>query len=147
MINLRSDDWRSETRHGGAMSSYLSVRRQIVGLATALVVTVVPVAAGAALGDPPTSAAAAACPAGALVLQVANPNPGDIVPWGDYVISGTAVDPAASGGAGIARVDLFLGDRDNGGLFLASAMPGQGSASSNAFQVTVDVPSAINGGR
>ena len=142
-IHLRSDDPVWATCHCGGMSRFISARRQIVGLATALVVTVVPVAVGSALVDPQTSAAASTCPAGAPALQVANPNPGDVIPWGDYVISGTAVDPAASGTNGIARVDLFLGDRDNGGLLVASTMP----ASNNAFQVTADIQSSINVGR
>ena len=142
-IHPRSDDRMGATCHCGSMSRFISARRQIVGLATALVVTVVPVAVGSALVDPQTSAAASTCPAGAPVLQVANPNPGDVIPWGDYIISGTAADPSASGGSGIARVDLFLGDRDNGGQLLASAVP----ASNNAFQVEAKIASSINGGR
>src|SRR5579864_9080779 len=56
------------------------------------------------------------------VLQLANPAPGDLLGSGDYIVSGTAYDPAAVTGAGISRVDLFLGSRDAGGLFLGSAV-------------------------
>jgi hypothetical protein len=89
--------------------------------------------------DPP---APASCP----VLSLANPNPGDIVPNGHYVVSGLAWDPAATSGSGIARVDLFLGRRDQGGTFLASATPGSGDVSDpRAFSVTVNLPDVDSG--
>jgi hypothetical protein len=89
-----------------------------------------------------TSAALAptACP----VLSVGNPNPGDTVKVGDYVISGEAFDPSATSGSGIARVDLFLGRRDDGGNFLGSAVPGLG-ANPRAFSLTVEMPTLNQG--
>lgn len=90
------------------------------------------------------------------VLQIANPSPGAVVPNGDYVISGSAFDPMATEGAGVSRVDLFLGDRDQGGLFLGSAVPGQDSmegltsgstAATQSFQLTVALPPTINGSK
>jgi hypothetical protein len=89
------------------------------------------------------------------VLEIANPGPGALVPSGDIVISGMAFDPAATEGAGVTRVDLFLGDRDQGGLYLGSAVPGQnvmegltpGSpVATQSFQVTVLIPSTLSGG-
>jgi hypothetical protein len=91
-------------------------------------------------------AAQAVCPAGAPVLSLANPNPGDVLPTGDFIVSGQAFDPAASTGSGIARVDLFLGSRDSGGLFLGSALPAEGP-SGQLFQVKATLPSSTNGGR
>lgn len=89
------------------------------------------------------------------VLQLANPNAGDMLLLGDYVISGLAYVPNTSQtGIGVDRVELFLGDRDAGGTFLGSAVPGQ-SAQLNAtpgsllamggFATRVTVPSQIRG--
>jgi hypothetical protein len=86
--------------------------------------------------------AQAACGSGAPVLQLANPNPGDVLPTGDLIISGVAFDPNASTGSGISRVDLFLGQRDSGGLFVGSVAPSQG-----AFQIKASLPNTANGGR
>lgn len=88
------------------------------------------------------------------VLQLANPAPGTLVSSGDYIISGTAYDPAATQGAGINRVDLFLGSRDEGGIFLGTAVPGEdlmqgmtpGTAlGDSAFQLKVTVPTTPTG--
>jgi hypothetical protein len=89
------------------------------------------------------------------VLQVANPGPGALLPSGDIVISGVAFDPAATEGAGVTRVDLFLGDRDQGGLYLGSAVPGEdvmqgltpgSQAAMQSFQVKVLIPPTLTGG-
>jgi hypothetical protein len=89
------------------------------------------------------------------VIELANPGPGAILSAGDYVISGSAYDPGATQGAGITRVDVFLGSRDTGGEYLGSAIPGQssmtgitpGSALGNsAFQLKVTLPSSVAGG-
>jgi hypothetical protein len=52
-----------------------------------------------------------------------NPNPGDTVMPGAYVVSGIAFDPTATVGSGVSRVDFFLGARDQGGLFLGTVLP------------------------
>jgi hypothetical protein len=89
------------------------------------------------------------------VVQINNPLPGGLVPSGNIVISGAAYDPAATEGAGVSRVDLFLGDRDQGGLYLGTAVPGENAmlgltagseAAEHSFQVTVKVPSTMSGG-
>jgi hypothetical protein len=89
------------------------------------------------------------------VVQINNPAPGALVPTGDILISGVAFDPVATDGAGVSRVDLFLGNRDEGGLYLGTAVPGQDvmvgltpgtSAAEHSFQMTVTMPSNIAGG-
>lgn len=80
-----------------------------------------------------------ACP----VLSLGNPGPGDTMLAGDLFISGSAMDPAAatSGNSGVERVDLFLGRRDQGGIFLGSATPGNAMPDNpSAWTVRVTVP-------
>jgi hypothetical protein len=90
---------------------------------------------GAATADGP-----AICP----VLSLANPSPNDTLPTGHYQVSGTALIPghATDAGAGVSRVDFFLGDRDSGGRQVGSAVPGSipGQAAS-AFETLVFLPS------
>lgn len=86
------------------------------------------------------------------VLELANPAAGDVVPNGDYMISGIAYDPGANDGAGVSRVDLFLGNRDEGGLFLGEAVPsGDGfvgtQSGHDGFQLKVTWPNNVSGGR
>jgi hypothetical protein len=84
-----------------------------------------------------------ACP----TLSVGNPNPGDNLMPGGYVISGEAFDPAAPAGtSGITRVDLFLGLRDQGGTILGTAIPGDGTANPRFWSTEVTVPSGVNAG-
>jgi hypothetical protein len=88
------------------------------------------------------------CPAGPPVLQLGNPNPGDLLPSGDVIFSGVAFDPAATSGPGITSVDLFLGSRDTGGMFLGSAVPGTSTMSNpRAWQVKASLPDNANGSR
>jgi hypothetical protein len=119
--------------------------RRVAGLVT-LVLAGATIASMAAA---PTSAAPAAvttCTGNAPVLQLANPSPGDVLSQGDYIVSGLAFDPSAGDGTGIARVDLFLGERDDGGLFLAEATPGAGLTDRD-FSTKVTFPTSANGGR
>src|SRR5262245_29411364 len=87
------------------------------------------------------------CPGGAPVVQLANPGPGDVLSQGDYIVTGQAFDPAATQGSGVDRVDLFLGDRDSGGVFLGQATPGEGSANPRTFQTKITLPDTAGGGR
>jgi hypothetical protein len=92
---------------------------------------------------PAAITASTSCPE----LSVGNPNPGDNLVEGAYIISGEAFDPAAPAGtSGISRVDLFLGLRDQGGTILGSAVPGDGTANPRFFSVEVTVPSGLNRG-
>jgi hypothetical protein len=93
-----------------------------------------PVAAQTAMG---TGANGPECP----VFSLANPNPGDFLAGGGYIVSGSAFDPLASQGAGVSRIDFFLGSRDQGGLFLGSTVPGAG-ANARDFQVQLTIPSS-----
>src|SRR5579859_4575321 len=103
------------------MTFFTSLKRRAyaaVGVASALAFVLLSLST-TAIAQPVTT------PSGLPVIQLANPSPGDVLPIGDYVVSGTAYDPAAIDGAGISHVDLFLGQRDAGGLYLGSAVPGQ----------------------
>jgi hypothetical protein len=94
------------------------------------------------------SAAQTVCPAGPPYLQLANPSPGDVLPNGDVIISGVAYDPGATDGSGISRVDLFLGNRDTGGLFLGSAVPlANATSTSKTFSIKASLPDGRNGQR
>jgi hypothetical protein len=121
-------------------------RRRIVGIgsliftlvAASLSVASMPVGAQSA----PTTMGGGQCP----ILTVANPSPGDDLVAGGVVISGSAQDPAATQGSGVARVDLFLGERDQGGTFLGSAVPGEvAGGAPDLYSVQVTVP-ALNRG-
>lgn len=128
-----------------------SFRRRWIGaigvaLATVFILTGLTVTVGA---QPVTTS-----PTDWPVLQLANPAPGALLGSGDYIVSGTAYDPAATEGAGISRVDLFIGSRDEGGTFLGSAIPGEdmmqgvtpGSPlGQSAFQMKVTVPTTPSG--
>jgi hypothetical protein len=89
------------------------------------------------------------CPGGVPILTLDNPNPGDVLPTGDIVFSGVAFDSttSSSAGTGITGVDLFLGNRDAGGAFLGSAIPGSGMGGSKTWQTTVTIPQSGTGGR
>ncbi len=78
----------------------------------------------ALLGALPVSAAAPPIPVGPIV-DVANPNPDDVLIPGAYVFQGIAYDKDAREGTGVERVAVFLDDRDQGGLFLGDATLGE----------------------
>jgi hypothetical protein len=88
-----------------------------------------------------STSGANACP----ILSIANPQPGDTIVAGGLVISGSAYDPAATQNSGILRVDLFLGERDQGGTVLGSAVPGQDTSDPRTFSVEVQVPKLNRG--
>src|SRR5690242_5687643 len=117
---------RFRLRHAVGVAS-LSCAALLAGLSLSL-----PAAAQTAPATTPQS-----CP----VLSVGNPNPGDNINSGAYVITGQAFDPAATSGSGISRVDLFLGERDQGGTFLGSAVPGSSGSDPRAFNIEVTIPS------
>ena len=65
-------------------------------------------------------ASAAVTPAVAPTVSIATPHPGDFFRRGSLTVLGVACDPNAAASdatAGIARVQVFLGDRDTGGSF------------------------------
>jgi len=102
------------------------------------------VAATPATAPPPLALLPATTQPGAsLVLNVANPQPGDLLPRGKYLMQGQAFDRAASSGSGVDRVSVFVDDRDAGGQHVGDAALGQSGATS--FSVTADL-SRIGGG-
>jgi hypothetical protein len=78
------------------------------------------------------------------VLDVFNPNPGDLVLPGDYTISGLAIDPLAQTGSGIDQVSFYLGPRDQGGQPLGTVTPSGGPHQSD-FSLAIQLPSASPG--
>jgi hypothetical protein len=72
-----------------------------------------------------------------------NPNPGDTLFPGGYVVSGIAFDPSVSVGSGISRVEFFLGSRDEGGLLLGSAVPLAVPDGPARFQTQITVPRSL----
>jgi hypothetical protein len=75
----------------------------------------------------------------APTLSLANPGAGDVLPNGDIVISGVA--------PGADLVEFFLGNRDQGGTSLGTAVPGTGSfnAASGGFTTTLTIPTRTAG--
>lgn len=120
------------------------VTSPLVALTPAVVEPAPPVSVLARPGPvtPAAPAPAAALPAiiqpgPSLVLSVANPQPGDLVPRGRFVMQGQAFDRAASAGSGVDRVSVFVDDRDHGGQHVGDAVLGQPTATS--FTVTADL--------
>ena len=77
------------------------------------------------------------------MLSVGNPQPGDLLPRGKYVMQGLAFDRAAPAGSGVDRVSVFVDDRDAGGQLVGDAVLGQPVAT--GFTVTADL-SRMGGG-
>jgi hypothetical protein len=92
---------------------------------------------GAQAPAPAAALPAVIQPGPSLVLSVANPQPGDQLPRGKYVMQGLAFDRASNTGSGIDRVSVFLEDRDAGGQHIGDATLGQPTA--DGFSVTVDL--------
>jgi mono/diheme cytochrome c family protein len=84
------------------------------------------------------------CPG--IQLGLANPASGSRVDPGSLVVEGSAVDVRASAGSGISRVDFFLDDRDAGGKFVGTTVPGQTPGSSpSSFRATLSLPKVTGG--
>ena len=83
-------------------------------------------------------------------IAVNNPSPGDVLPAGGLAMEGKAFDPAASAdqGTGVDRVEVFLEDRDRGGMYLGDARlgaPNLAAAPGSQFapagwEITVTLP-------
>jgi hypothetical protein len=121
------------------MSTFNRLSLRPLGRGAALVT--IALAATAILGSGPVGAASSAPCANGLILDLANPGPGDILSAGDYIVSGFVRDPSPATSGAVDRVDLFVGNRDAGGTEVGSAVPKQG-----AFTVTVKLPTNIEGG-
>lgn len=76
-----------------------------------------------------------------MTLEVGNPSPGDTIHVGAYNIIGRALDRSATSGSGIDRIDVFLDNRDQGGMFL-----GTGSVlNNNLWSATISIPNNQTG--
>jgi hypothetical protein len=53
-----------------------------------------------------------------IEFSLANPTPGDTIHVGGNVFQGAAMDTAAEEGTGIDSIDIFLGNRDEGGTLI-----------------------------
>jgi hypothetical protein len=92
---------------------------------------------------------AATGPACAVQLQVANPSPGDTNLPRSLVMSGSAADRTApsGSGSGIAQVQAFLGNRDEGGMLLGTATLAPAVfGEPGAWTLTATFPGDISGG-
>jgi len=78
----------------------------------------------------------------APVLDLSNPNPGDMLGAGGYLIEGTAFDPRAGQDSGIDKVSIFLDPRDQGGTDLGQTTPGVPSVALD--QAATPIPDAFN---
>jgi polysaccharide biosynthesis protein PslG len=104
-----------------------------------------PAAPGPSVAAAPPLAGLAAItqPGPSLVLSVGNPQPGDLLPRGKYVMQGLAFDRAATSGTGVDRVSVFVDNRDSGGQLVGEGVLGQPVAT--GFTVTADL-SRLGGG-
>jgi hypothetical protein len=78
---------------------------------------------GPQLAGPPAPSGAPLAGAPGPILELSNPNSGDLLPLGGYVVTGIAYDPGSSSGPGVDRIQFFLDARDAGGWLLGSAVP------------------------
>jgi hypothetical protein len=84
----------------------------------------------------PTTSTSGAVTTQSMTLEIGNPSPGDTIHVGAYNIIGRALDRNATSGSGIDRIDVFLDNRDQGGMFL-----GTGSVlANNLWSATIDIP-------
>jgi hypothetical protein len=63
-----------------------------------------------------------------LYLNIANPAPGDSVHVGAMDVQGIAFDSASGGGPGIDHIDVFLDNRDRGGVLVGRGSMGAAGA-------------------
>jgi hypothetical protein len=98
-----------------------------------------PVIARPGAPAPPAAAALPAVvqPGPSLVLSIGNPQPGDQLSRGKYVMQGLAFDRAATTGSGVDRVSVFLDDRDSGGQLVGDGVLGQPTPT--GFSATIDL--------
>jgi hypothetical protein len=76
-----------------------------------------------------------------VMLDVGNPAPGATIHVGGYVIEGMAFDREANEGTGIDRIDIFLDNRDTGGIMLGGAAFG----TDNLWHAMVNLPTNMTG--
>jgi hypothetical protein len=115
------------------------LRTSIVGLAslTCLVILAGLSAASLPAAAQSTTLGVSTCP----VLDLANPNPGDVVNTGAYIVQGAAFDPVTLSASGVSRIEFYLGTQDTGGILLGTAVPGNPPAAGpNSFRASLTFP-------
>lgn len=90
---------------------------------------------------PASTTTSMAASASSIDLQVGNPSPGDTIHVGGINIDGLAMDHAAQTGSGVDRVDIFLDNRDTGGMPLTEATV----TAAGAWHALVTLPSNQTG--
>jgi hypothetical protein len=80
-----------------------------------------------------------------IQLSVANPSPGDQQVPRSLIMSGTAMDDTSTSGTGISDVQVFLGSRDQGGLFLGSTTVSP--TAPGAWSIAASIPANLTGGQ
>ena len=147
MVLVESDVSGSVVETPAVSSPLVALAPAVVESPPALQPVARPTAVAQAIqaGSPPPAAALPAIiqPGPSLVLSVANPQPGDLVPRGKYVMQGLAFDRAATSGTGVDRVSVFIDDRDAGGQLVGDAKLGQPSPT--GFTVTADLSKTSGG--
>jgi hypothetical protein len=90
--------------------------------------------------------------ASSIYLDVANPGPGNSIHIGAQSFQGLAFDSAADGGVGIDHVDIFLDNRDAGGVLvghatfgLAGAQPDDPNLTGAGWAANVVIPPRTEG--
>src|SRR5258708_25029819 len=87
----------------------------------------------------------------AMQFELSNPAPGSRVDPGTLVVQGIALDSRSEDGPGIDRIDFFMGNREQGGVLLGHAVPGEADAfgpfGPNSFQTRISLPPNLTGGR
>jgi hypothetical protein len=127
---------------GGGPAAPPRVSSPLMALAPAVVEAPPPLQAIARPAPAPAPQPIAALPAmtqpgPSLVLSIGNPQPGDQIPRGKYIMQGLAFDRSANSGSGIDRVSAFVDDRDAGGQFVGDAILGQPTPT--GFTLTADL--------
>jgi hypothetical protein len=117
------------------------VTSPLMALAPAVLESPAPLQAIARPGAATAALPAIIQPGPSMVLSVGNPQPGDLLPRGKYVMQGQAFDRAATSGSGVDRVSAFVDDREAGGQFVGDAVLGQ--AAIDAFTLTADLSRAF----
>jgi hypothetical protein len=107
---------------------------------------------GPDLAQPPAAAAQAAQPTcSAVHLDIANPQPGDLLFPGTLVMQGVAFDPTAGAPPGVDRLQVYFDrSREAGGQLIGEVVAGQTSdgqrLDATGFSVRVRIPEASASG-
>ena len=87
-----------------------------------------------------------------MFLDVANPSPHDSIHVGALTVQGIAFDSAADSSPGIDHLDVFLDNRDNGGILVghgalggAGAQPDDPNLAGAGWSAHVVIPSKMTG--